>query len=153
MRTIQPGYIAIDPGASGGIAWVDRNGVVQADDLEMGVQKLCEIKANFPGSSTLYIEDVPYGMAQGGFLSPMAKLHRSAGRLEGAAVALGIRMIMVKPQRWQKALGLGARRNHGKDWKKHLRDEAQRRFPELTVTLKTADALLILDYAMQGGIT
>lgn len=34
-------------------------------------------------------------------------------------------------------------------WKNKLKEEAQRRFPQLDITLKTADALLILDYARE----
>jgi len=47
-------------------------------------------------------------------------------------------------EQWQKWLQIG---KCGGD-KNKLKAEAQRRFPEHKVTLKTSDALLILDYAM-----
>jgi hypothetical protein len=35
------------------------------------------------------------------------------------------------------------------EWKRKLKEEAQRLFPNMDVTLKTADALLILEYAIR----
>ena len=61
----------------------------------------------------------------------------------GALMAFGWRIIEVPPVRWQKWLGIG---RCGGD-KNKLKAEAQRRFPNDRVTLMTADALLILDYA------
>ena len=96
---------------------------------------------------TAYIEQVPFGMAGGKFFAAMAKLQRQAGQVEGVCQALGFRIVMVPPQKWQKALGLGNRKDHDKQWKNHLKAEAQRLYPNINVTLKTADALLLLEYA------
>jgi len=117
---------------------------------------------------------------------------------------LGVRIVMVRPQVWQKALNLGnsdrialprcpatrnkttdstafkrsSRQANGaakkkwemengpaiksakayndgakRDWKNKLKAMAQRLFPGARVTLDTADALLLLEYAMrrEGG--
>ena len=83
---------------------------------------------------------------------------------------LGIRLIEIAPKKWQGELGLGksnrirvpkkgeatndeikaAKSFNAREkiaWKNKLKSEAQRRFPDLRVTLKTCDALLILEVA------
>ena len=151
-----PGLLAIDPGASGGMAWVDDDMMVQCDNTPDTsgdfITFLIGLKAAYGQGLEVYMEDPPMGIAGGKFFGPMAKLQRRAGKLEGAIEALGARLILVAPKQWQKNLHIGSRKDHGKDWKNKLKAEAQRRFPGLTVTLKTADALLLLDYA-RGKIT
>ena len=77
--------------------------------------------------------------------SSSAKIARAFGELVGIVTALGYRVELLKPQAWQKALSLGSKATHGARWKAHLRGRAQSLNPHLTVTLKTADALLILE--------
>lgn len=90
------------------------------------------------------------------------------GFIRGVLQTMGYRIEMVRPQDWMKALALGnvgtvkasrtmtpeekkihARQNAElkRIWKNKLKDTAQRLFPDQTVTLKTADSLLILEYA------
>jgi hypothetical protein len=57
-------------------------------------------------------------------------------------------VIEVPPQRWQKTLGVGNKATHGAKWKSHLKGIAQQRQPRQVITLKTADAVLILEHAM-----
>ena len=71
------------------------------------------------------------------------------GFLKGCLMSLGFRVVLVRPQRWQKQLSLGSKKEHGKAWKNHLKANAQRLFPNAEITLKTADALLLLEYATQ----
>ncbi len=59
--------------------------------------------------------------------------------------SLGCRVEYLKPDWWQKALRLGKSADHGDRWKAHLKGRAQALFPRVEVTLKTADALLILE--------
>jgi len=56
----------------------------------------------------------------------------------------------VRPQVWQGALGLGHKDKSQPPsaWKNKLKSKAQLLFPEEHVTLKTADALLILHAAV-----
>ena len=74
--------------------------------------------------------------------------------LKGVLQALGLQVILVRPQEWQKALSLGtaASDTDSRAWKSKLKAEAQRRFPQLTVTPATAEALLMLDWAMDRMI-
>ena len=83
----------------------------------------------------------------------MFKFGRGVGVLIGALMAFGWRVIEVTPQKWQKHIGLGTRGSMSKtEWKNKLKSEAQRRYPDLTVTLSTADALLIMEYAISQEV-
>ena len=78
----------------------------------------------------------------------------NAGVLKGTIQTMGMRLELVRPQVWQKAFSLGTASACASKtiWKNKLKAEAQRRFPHLEVTLKTADALLILEYALMKGL-
>jgi hypothetical protein len=150
MKTI----IAIDPGVSGGIA-VESFGktfchampATQGDLL--GLIRDLKSAADVEGAETVCVlEEVNgfVGKAQPG--SAMFKFGEGYGFLKGVVQALGIRLVLVRPQVWQRVFGLGtaSRCASKSEWKNKLKGEAQRRFPELTVTLQTADALLLLDW-------
>lgn len=143
-------FVAIDPGASGGVAWRTATGGVQTSkmpDTEGDVLQL--LKGFNPTEHTVYMEEVGgyVGKAQPG--SAMFSFGRNAGFLIGAVMALGLRLEMVRPQVWQKRLGLGSSKTCASktEWKNKLKAAAQRKFPNSNVTLATSDALLILDYA------
>ena len=147
--------IAIDPGVSGGIA-VSAFGKTLAyampetegDRLEL--LRSFKTTANVEGADCVCVlEEVNgfVGKAQPG--SAMFKFGAHYGFLKGVAQALGIRLVLVRPQVWQRVFGLGTAAScaNSREWKNKLKAEAQRRFPELNVSLKTADALLILEWA------
>ena len=79
----------------------------------------------------------------------MVKLNANSAYIRGVLWALKVQLVMVRPAKWQQFFSLGKRSGCASDteWKNKLKAEAQRRFPDLKVTLKTADALLICDYA------
>jgi hypothetical protein len=83
--------------------------------------------------------------------SAMFRFGASYGELRMALVALGIPFRVVRPQAWQKALDIPPRkRSESKTaWKNRLAAEARRRFPTSRITLATADAVLLADYARQ----
>lgn len=83
--------------------------------------------------------------------SAMFKFGRNFGFLLGALQALRVRVELIRPQRWQKGLALGTASacRSPTVWKNKLKAHAQRLYPHLKVTLKTADALLLLDYALR----
>lgn len=96
------------------------------------------------------------------------------GVLKGALLAFKIKSIEKTPQQWQKPLSLGKKEYvkiaddfplfpkevykaeekridrmnavYKTEWKNKLKAEAQRLYPNVKVTLKTADALLLLEY-------
>ena len=144
-------YIAIDPGVGGGIAYTDTDGSVHAlpmpetvHDLRQTLQVLCY---GVP-APTVFLEELPKfaGKMSG---SSMATMFRNYGRIEGLLAAHQCRIEYLPPKKWQQALGLGDKKTHGARWKAHLKGRAQALHPRLTVTLKTADALLILEAGMK----
>ena len=75
-----------------------------------------------------------------------AKFARHCGHLEAALYSAGIPFEEVSPAVWMKALGAlpadkSARKNA-------IKEIAARRFPHLSVTLKTADALGMMIWAL-----
>lgn len=97
-----------------------------------------------------YIEEVGNGIIPGR-AKAMITLNMNAAVCRTALACFGVSVIKVKPRTWQEPLGLGKRRDCATDtiWKNKLLAEAQRRFPTLSITKQTADALLILDWAMK----
>jgi hypothetical protein len=58
---------------------------------------------------------------------------------------------MVPPKKWQQALGLGSAKDLTKtQWKNKLKNKAQQLYPQIKVTLATADALLIYEAARRN---
>ena len=146
--------IAIDPGASGGVAVAAFGKVVcqampatQGDVMELirDVYRTAEVE---DVETVCVLEEVNgfVGKAQPG--SAMFKFGEGYGFIKGVVQTLGIKLVLVRPQVWQKSFGLGtaSRCASKSEWKNKLKAEAQRRFPELLVTLATADALLILEW-------
>jgi len=141
--------VAVDPGSSGGFAWRTRDSVLCAKMPETEGDILGFLKRFNPIEYTFFIEEVGgyIGKAQPG--SAMFTFGRTTGFTIGAIMALGFRLETVRPQTWQKRLGVGTSRTCASktEWKNKLKAVAQRKFPSANVTLATSDALLILDYA------
>lgn len=96
--------------------------------------------------------------------SSMFNFGMNFGGIKFAVKAFNMPLILVTPQCWQKSLQIGKKKdfnyqtvlkrgkNKGKPvvknrWKDRLVEHAQHLFPEVeNITLKTADALLILHY-------
>ncbi len=140
--------LAIDPGAQGGLAWSKFNHTYcrpLPDTLGDLVKILRELHAE--GYQTAVVEKV-VGFIPAAGPGPMFSFGQNFGQIQGALSALWFRVIEIRPAQWQKAMSLGGKgKLSQKDWKNKLKAEAQRRFPACEVTLKTADALLLLDYA------
>lgn len=151
--------IAVDPGLSGGIVIGDKDelsplSIKSMPDTEADVVDLLRetVNSSFVGVHTLVIEKLPlFVSVPGGRVSgaSMAKLHRNAGLLTGAALALSIRIVEVDPHSWQKHFRLGTKKTAGgyTAWKNVLKGEAQKRFPSIKVTHAISDALLIWEFA------
>lgn len=144
-------YLAIDPGASGGYAVLKQNGEFEAHPLPS--LNYSELQAAIFGDYTVVIEDVPKFAGRMIPSSATASLHFGFGYLCGHFEARLMRVIKVRPQEWQKTIGIGKKGDlSSSEWKRKLRDEAQRRHPELKATLQTADAILLLDHAIQNNL-
>ena len=135
--------MAIDPGAEGGFAWHDAAGDVHAEAMPEGmtaqVDRLRSILAATPGLEAV-IEKVGYWMP-GDHPNAATKFARHCGHLEAALYALGVPCVAVAPGVWMKRLGALPKEKQAR--KRAIKEEMQRRFPALAVTLKTADALAL----------
>lgn len=143
MKTI----IAIDPGANGAMAW--QASLESVATAAFDVEQLRAARAIYATDLVAYVEEVGgyIGKPQPG--SAMFKFGTSYGRVLGALEALRIRTVLVRPQVWQKTIGLGSTLK-GPDRKRALRDIAKRLYPTHNVTLANCDALLILEHAIQA---
>ena len=141
--------LAIDPGMSGGLAHFAGNQVI-LEPMPTTDRDIRDVLVNFLSQSDVcYIEKVGgYIGGKGAPGSAMFNFGRNVGFLHGLIAASKTRVIEVPPQRWQKTIGAGTSKTHGKGWKSHLKGLAQQRQPSLHITLKTADAVLLLEHAL-----
>lgn len=147
--------IAIDPGKNGGISWIDTKGEVHAEnmgDTPMDIlEQIRRIKSSAEGSDCVcYLENVGRGRADEN-VSALCSFARHCGNLEAFLLAEGIPIIQVLPQKWQKSLEIGKSTDCASKtiWKNKIKAKVQERHPKLKITLKTADAIGILDYAIE----
>lgn len=148
--------VAIDPGVNGGLALLDRDGVVTVQkmpgtDIDV-VSFLVEV-SNTAKEVDCYLEEPPLYAGKNIPGSAIGKLMWNTGVLYGAAVCLGWKMHRVRPAIWQKAHTCGTKGELSSSaWKNKLKARAAELFPTVDVTLWNADALLILDAAKRGAI-
>ena len=140
--------IAIDPGAAGGIAYTDEDGNVQAIPMPEGMTEQIEAiqMLRAAGHLKCIMENVGYHMP-GNSATATAKFARHCGHLEAACYAFGISVEYVAPQKWMKALGTWSKDK--RERKAQIKEAMARRYPHLTVTLKTADALGIYTWGIK----
>ena len=156
-RNNQMLYIGIDPGKSGGIAYVyddDATAAVAvkmpATDRDIWLALCCHDEAN----TRVAIEKVgpsrghDNGRQQG--VSSAFRFGLNYGVLRGCLVASGIPFDVVSPQKWQREFGLVFPKAMGltsTEKKNRHKAKAQELFPHLKITHAIADALLIAEWA------
>jgi hypothetical protein len=152
-------YITIDPGVNGGIAWDGATlpscmGMPGSDtEIAEEIHNLADILCSIRDNLKFIIEDVPKFVGRALPGSTIFPLAFNCGLVRGIAISLRMPVILVRPQDWQKHFCLGSKGNSSTtEHKNKLKAEAQRRYPHLKVTLKTADALLMLAYAKEKGL-
>jgi hypothetical protein len=98
-----------------------------------------------------YVEDVPPFVGTNRPAARIFKLAKNYGMVLGVLHAMDVDYEVVRPAKWMNAVGAGKKKAHANDnkWKNHLKRLAQEAFPNTKVTLKTADALLVLKYGME----
>lgn len=139
-------------------------------------------RANFEGKEVVVTIEKVSGFAGGDGQpgSAMFNFGFGSGVIYGALYMANVRIEEITPQKWQKGLSLGTKEHarytgnmadlspaqqkelkkklaaqnakYKTEWKNKLKAEAQRLFPNQKVTLKTADALLIYEYARRFSI-
>ncbi len=144
-------FLGLDPGVLGGLARIDRNFGVSAVPMPVTEVDVWEWFSRWAGSTEVFavVEKV------GGFVagnptpgSAMFKFGRNVGLLVGCLVAAGIPFEEVTPQKWQKEFALKRTPAETKrQYKNRAKGIAQKLFPGSDVTLPTADAILIAEYA------
>jgi hypothetical protein len=147
--------IGIDPGASGGIAWIS-DGKPCVEKMPETLQDLweliCDIRDGGEPRQRLdkavlghvaYIEQVS-SSPQMGVVSSFS-FGRGYGNLEMALTAAGIPFGRVRPQVWQKSLGCMTKGD-----KNVSKRKAQELFPQLKITHATADALLLAEFGRRA---
>ena len=143
--------IATDPGASGGVAWTDLDGQTRAVPTPEGMtaqaDQLRALAAELPGVVAVLEKVGTYVPGNAG--PAAATFARHCGHLEAALYVLGIPTEQVAPGVWQRSLGELPKDKPER--KRAIRELMARRFPALAVTLKTADALGILCWALSRG--
>jgi hypothetical protein len=104
------------------------------------------------GDAIAFLEQVGGFTGKGQPGSAMFKFGRSFGFTLGVLQTLGVRLELVRPQTWQKPLGLGTASSCATrhEWKAKLRACAQRLYPKLKPTLANADAILILEFGLKS---
>lgn len=155
MKAARTIFVAIDPGASGGAAvkWTDGSVCVEPFRTEtdmLGFLRSVREIADADGHEVcVFIEKV------GGFVggrgntgSSMFNFGRNYGYYIGVCDALGFATRFVAPGVWQKKYPTRAKSAKEKAaHKRELKEHAARLYPKLKVTLASADALLILEWA------
>ena len=138
--------IAIDPGENGGVAFHnERDGIYFAHNLKPITDFLESIDTirNADYRIVFVVEDVPPYTGNNIPGSSAFKMGVSYGLIQGIALGERIPCFKITPKDWQKGLQ-GITGKKGKDRKQILKDICKRLYPELTPTLKTCDAILIL---------
>jgi len=141
-------HIGIDPGASGGIAFIPDNNPAGAWAVKMP-ETLADLwdviydcspeRTTCEYSPHACLEKVHSMPGQG--VASSFKFGQGFGHLEMALTASRIPFTYVTPQKWQKELGCltGGDKNVSKA-------RAQQLFPHLKITHALADALLLAEY-------
>ena len=141
--------IGIDPGKSGGIAWI-ADGKPCVEKMPDTLQDLWELidgikaEASKPlgigeTKAKAYLEQVSAMPGQG--VTSCFTFGNGYGHLEMALTAAGIPFERVRPQKWQQVMGCMTKGD-----KNVSKRRAQELYPQLKVTHAKADALLIATY-------
>ena len=152
--------IAVDTGKSGGFAWKigDHIASERMPLSDSGILELISDLEELPRETEsppleVYVEKVGgyVGIPHSGH--SMFTFGRGYGFLIGAFMARGLRLSLVRPQAWQSTLGTGTKGERTtSQWKNHLKDMAQRLYPDQKITLSTSDAFLILEFARSSPL-
>jgi hypothetical protein len=151
--------VAIDPGASGGIAISLEGSAPSFTHMPETVHDLAELLGSVAieasnGNAHAYLEQVGgYVGGAGAPGSAMFNFGQNYGQIIGILAAYQIPFTLVRPQKWQGALSLGNSKGMSKtEWKNKLKAKAQQLFPSSKITLATADAALIWHAAAKNLI-
>jgi len=145
--------ISVDPGFSkGGIAVRSPDGLHSWSLSKHDPVKIFKLITELlPADDyTVVIEQVHAMPKQG--VSSTFKFGQGYGYLIGAALSMGFKVNMITPQAWQKTFNLSGDKSFRKRQIKGLVEEFVQQ-KALKITLENADALLMLKYLEDNGLT
>jgi len=150
--------IGIDPGMGGGLSVGYKNGAVQTHTMPQTIGDMADlfyrIRHNEDGAigedAIVYMEELTGFTGGVNTGSSMFKMAKAYYPWETLCVVHEVRLEYIKPSMWMKALSMGTKKQYGTSskWKNHLKERAQRLYPSLKITQKTADAVLIMHYGL-----
>lgn len=136
--------IAVDPGASGGIAYrADYTLEPMGLSLPSTANEIRDTIISL-NPQVLVIEQLPLTCGKDIPEARVSKLQYNYGLVTGIAYGLGLCVIPLTPTQWQAVHGLIRVNETQSQWKSRLRNHAKTLYPHGDWTLKTADALLLL---------
>lgn len=146
--------IGIDPGLSGGIAFLNDEQSPRAVKWPDTDADFWHLLVSVDEPAICFVEKVG-ATPQMGVVSAF-KFGQSVGLIRMACIAAGFRLEYITPQKWQKEFGLlskGRGIGQGDTEKKNRnKGRAQELFPELRITHAIADALLIAEYGRRQAL-
>jgi len=164
-----PTFIGVDPGANGALA-ILHGGVVYPRPVKKLAKRVnCHSHwrkdslylalwaelSKWLGPTTYVVVErqVPCQSFKRGFPSrsyATTILYGNYMRLMGMLDTSGVNVEELRPLQWQQEMRLPAKaKRPDGEWKNLLKDEAQRLFPKVKVTLAVADALLLAYYCRE----
>jgi len=150
--------IGVDPGKQGGLVCLNHDGGLRSyatmptTELDL-IQWFRGTGIKRTQMRSCYMEKVHSMPGQG--VASMFTFGVGYGGLRMAAVACGMKLIDVRPQAWQKAMGVSPRKKSESktEFKDRLRGMAQQLFPDSCLwtcnkktQLAVCDAMLIAEY-------
>ena len=138
--------LAIDPGANGGFVYKGGATIFCGKNAE-----LAQLTIN--RETVIVVEKVPPYVGKFIPSSAAFKLGYSYGWIVGKFA--NYKTHHITPQAWQKYLNIGTKGDlNTTQWKNRLKDEAIKLFPDQKrITLATADAYLLLHYALKNKLS
>lgn len=143
-------FLGIDPGANGGMAWLDEDGsLLECVKMPSTPEDVLTALGSYDCESVVCFMEKVGGMT-GQSASASFTFGKGYGELTMALLAKGISTTLVTPQKWQKHFNLGGKKGESKtSHKNRIKAWAQQRFPQKKVTLWAADALAIASYGYE----
>ena len=163
MSSFDPIYLGIDPGLTGGLAWLQRGELIETsvmptEDKFINLRVL-DIKLKRYDIDHAFLEKVHAMPGQG--VSSMFKFGRVYGAIEALLVANCIPYTLIPPQRWTKSIHAGL--DHlCDDSKEKSRLAASMLFPQYDFRksdraknphMGMVDAALIAEYGRSNAVS
>lgn len=144
-------FVGIDPGTSGGIAILNPFGQHTLESFSNKTDRQIWELFRFidPSHAKAVIEkNSGYIGGDGNPGSAMFVFGCNTGKLLGWLTAADVPFEECTPAKWQKSVGVVPRKKSESksQFKRRLKQHAERLYPGLPITLATADALLIAHY-------